>query len=215
MNRLSPSGLPAIFATTLLGLCLPAVVRAADWQALLGNSPFGQSASATTAPAAGELEFRGVVQEENVYLVNLYNPSTKTSQWIPVKGRVPGLEVQAYDAGSDKVSITQAGRPLTLTLKQAHVTLLAAAPTPAAAAPNEAPPDGPEERSRDERRAEIREMMRARRENGGAGPFRDLPPEALQRMQELRRRRAEALSGQAAGGAQTTATPAAPTRPPQ
>ena len=174
MNRLTPSRLPAIFATALLGLGLSAHLHATDWQALMGNSPFGQSAVTAPATASGELEFRGVVQEGSIYLVNLYNPATKTSQWIPVKGRVPGLEVQSYDAGSDKVSITTSGRPLTLALKQAHVALLAAAPVapPAAVASADAagPNDSPEDRSREERRAEIREMMRARRESGGVPP---------------------------------------------
>ena len=211
MNPLSRRLLTAIVATTVWALGLPAAARAADWQALLGNSPFGQSSTSAAPAATGELEFRGVVQEENVYLVNLYNPSTKTSQWIPVKGRAPGLEVQAYDANADRVSISLGGRTLSLPLKQAHVALLAAAPAPAAAAPNDGPPESPEDKARDERRAEIREMMRARRENGGPGPgaFRDLPPESLQRIQELRRRRAGA-NGPATGGTPAATVPAEP-----
>jgi hypothetical protein len=212
MNRFHPSSLPVISALALFGLGLPAGASAADWQSLMGNSPFGQSASAAPAAAAGEMEFRGAVGEGNGYLVNLYNPATKTSQWIPVKGRVPGLEVQSYDAGSDKLSINQGGRILTLSLKQAHVTLLAAAPVPTVAAPSDGPPESPEDRARNERRAEIREMMRARGENGGPGPggYRDLPPEAIQRLQELRRRRAAAPNQTAAA----VPIPAAQPEPP-
>ncbi len=219
MNRFPPPRLPAIFATTLLGLGLAAGARAADWQALMGNSPFGQSATTATTNTPGELEFRGVVQEGNVYLVNLYNPATKTSQWIPVKGRIPGLEVQAYDAGADKVSINQSGRSLTLSLKQAHVALLAAAPAAPAPPPEGPPGDSPEDRSREDRRAEIREMMRARREAGGVPPgaFRDMPPEALQRMQELRRRRAATTTqaATASPGPTPVAAEVGPPPPPQ
>src|SRR5262245_47467711 len=83
----------------------PVAGRAADWQNLTGNSPFGQSAPVAAAPAAGEMEFRGVVQEGDVYFINIYNPTTKASQWIPVKGKEAGLEVKAYDARTDKVEI--------------------------------------------------------------------------------------------------------------
>ncbi len=164
-----------------------------EWQSLTGNSPFGQ-ATAPTAAAADELEFRGVVQEEGVYLVNLYNPATKTSQWIAVNGRAPGLEVQAYDASTDKIQLTRAGRPLTLSLKQARVALVSAvAPPPAA--PN---PENPAEPGNGDRRAEIRDQIRARLENGvdPAAVIRSLPPEAQAMIQEFRRRRAERANNQ-------------------
>lgn len=162
--------------------------RAADWQALTGNSPFGQSAAATPAAAPDDLEFRGVVQEEGVYFINLYNPATKTSQWIPVNGRAPGLEVQSYDAHTDKIQITQAGRPLTLSLKQARVTLVQ--PVAAPAQPNaENPGEGP----KGERPAE------GRPGNGDpATMMRNLPPEAQAMIQEFRRRRAERATQQTA-----------------
>ena len=166
----------------------------ADWQSLTGNSPFGQTAAPIQA-ASDELEFRGVVQEEGVYLVNLYNPATKTSQWIPVNGRAPGLEVQAYDANTDKVQLTRAGRPLTLTLKQARVALVqAVAPPPAA--PN---PENPADPGNSDRRPEIRDQIRARLGNGGdpAAVIRSLPPEAQAMIQEFRRRRAERSNNQA------------------
>jgi len=125
-----------------------------------------------------------VVQEEGVYLVNLYNPATKTSQWIPVNGKAPGIEVKSYDVAADKVSITQAGRALTLPLKQAHVALLAA---------NAAPKGEENPDDNDARRAQIRDMIRARMQGGGEGaPFmRNLPPEAQAMIEEFRRRRAE------------------------
>lgn len=169
----------------LLGAMLaagPLAGIAADWQALTGNSPFGQSAAPTTTAAPDELEFRGVVQEEGVYLINLFNPTTKTSQWIPVKGRAPGLEVRSYDAGADKVEVTQGGRQLTLALKQARVALVqAATPPPEGPAPN--PAGNPD-------------MARGRPANGNENSpmVRNLPPEAQAMIQEFRRRRAERSS---------------------
>lgn len=176
-----------------------AALPAADWSALVNNPPFGQPAP-TSSAATGDLEFRGVVQEENSYLINLYNPATKTSQWVPVNGKMPGLEVKSYDAGAEKVEISQAGRALTLPLKQAKITLMVAAPnptgTPGVPGPNgEGGPDG-------DRRAEIRDMIRQRLQNGGPEVqafARNLPPEAQAMIEEFRRRRAENGGGQLGG----------------
>lgn len=203
---------PSLPRLTVLLAALPVAAWAADWQALLGNSPFGAPAP-VTATATGDLEFRGVVQEEGVYFVNLYNPATKTSQWMPVNGQAPGLEVKSYDASADRVQITQAGRALTLPLKQARIALVAmapvAAPAPAGglgAAPGgeNVNPDNPEDR-----RAQIREMIRARLQNGQNAPngpngepvplMRNLPPEAQAMIEEYRRRRAEGAANSEPG----------------
>jgi hypothetical protein len=185
----------------------PAGLSAADWQSLLTNTPFGQAPATAPVAATGDFEFRGVVQEEGVYLVNLYNPTTKTAQWIAVNGKAPGLEVKSYDAGSDKVQITQAGRPLTLALKQARVSLVAAAAPPVPKNDIAENADNPDKEGQAERRAQVREMIRARLEGGGPGgpggpgvegaPFmRNMPPEAQAMIEEFRRRRAEAAAGQ-------------------
>lgn len=184
---------PRLLLGAFLGLlgCLES--RGADWQALTGNSPFGPAAGATPVAAPDQLEFRGVVQEEGVFLVNLYNPATKTSQWIPVNGKVPGIEVKSYDADSDKIEILQGGRPLTLSLKQARVTLVQqAAPAPVGTPEGgvQAGPGAPEGREG----REGREGMRGRGGpgNGENAPMvRNLPPEAQAMIQEFRRRRAE------------------------
>ena len=192
--------LPRWLGAGALLLAIPAGLSASDWQSLLTNTPFGQAPAAATA-ATGELEFRGAVQEDGVYLINLYNPATKTAQWIPVNGKVAGLEVRSYDASSDKVQITRAGRPLTLPLKQAHVSLVAAAVVAKGEPAENA--DNPETGDRAERRAQVREMIRARMEAGGPGgagsPFmRNIPPEAQAMIEEFRRRRAEAAGNQPA-----------------
>ncbi len=185
-----------------------AATAASDWQGLLGNSPFGGSAEAApAAPAAGELEFRGVVQEEDLVLVNLYNPATKASTWMPVNGRAGGITVQSYNAGSSQVSVSQAGRQVTLPLKQAKVALVeipVAAARPAGAEEQRA--EGPEA----ERLAQIAEEIRRRRaaRTAGGGPgggpgaefFNNLPPEARAAIEEIRRtRRADAEERTAAG----------------
>jgi len=147
-------------------------LSAADWQSLRDNSPFG-GASAPNTPPVDSLEFRGVVQEEGVCLVNLYDPVTRSARWIPVNSGVAGLEVIAYDAATDKVKIAQAGRPLTLALKQARVSLLTA---PVAAAPaaspgnNEMVPDNADQAAR---LARIQELTRRQQKHGnglGRGP---------------------------------------------
>lgn len=192
----------AISGWALLVLLGGATVgRAADdWQPLLNNSPFGQAA-APTKGAPGELEFRGVVQEEGSFLVNLYNPTTKTSQWVPVNGHAPGLEVKSYDAQEEKVQIMQGGRPVTLPLKQAKIALAKAPVLPSPGG------NGDKQDDKDEqRRQEVRDMIRARLEGGGdpAQVIRSLPPEAQAMMEEFRRRRSERESEQRDGGSSSS-----------
>lgn len=197
------SSRPILCLLPLLLAGLPAMAYATDWQALLGNSPFGQVAAAPAENVAtGDFEFRGVVQEGGVYLVNLYNPTTKTSQWLEVSGKAPGLEVQAYDAVAEKVQINQAGRTLTLPLKQARVALVAAPPPPTEnPAPNVEGQEGPG----GDRRAQIRELIRNRVEGAPGADrtqaVRNLPPEAQAMIEEFRRRRAERAANQPGGTA--------------
>lgn len=185
-------------------LALPPAGMAADWQGLIDNTPFGQAPAGPANANPGEPEFRGVVQEDGVFLINLYDPATKKAQWIPVSGKTAGLEVKAYDAGSDKVQITQGGHPLTLTLKQARVTLAAAPAAVPVLAGGMAHPENPADQgppTKEEleaRREQIREAIRARREarqDGQTPPFmRNMPPEAQAMIEEFRRRRAEAAA---------------------
>jgi hypothetical protein len=173
----------------LATLVLPAA-QGADWQSLTANSPFGPAGATATATTPEQLEFRGVVQEAGVYFVNLLDPATKTSQWIPVEGRAPGLEVGAYDPRTDKLQVTQGGRPLTLTLKQARVTLVQPAPAPGSPNAENAGDPNPGERPLDGRVGRFG--------NGGdpAAMARNLPPEAQAMIQEFRRRRAERATQQ-------------------
>jgi hypothetical protein len=185
---LFPAGLPA----------------AADWQSLLGNSPFGGMAdTAPAAPAAGELEFRGVVQEEDLVLVNLFNPATKTSAWVPVNGSAADIRVQSYNPGSSQVSVSHAGRQVTLPLKQAKVALVAI-PVAQPAGAEQPRVENQAQGSEAERLAQIAEEIRRRRAmrqpGGGAGAefFNSLPPEARAAIEEIRRARSAAMEENAA-----------------
>lgn len=187
MKPILSTRLHRLLAGAVLGTGCLAVAPAADWQSLTANSPFGHTTVADPVAAPDELEFRGVVQEEGVYFVNLFNPTTKTSQWIPVQGRAPGLEVGSYDARTDKLQVTQAGRPLTLALKQARVTLVQPAPVPAAPNAQNSTDAGKGDRG-----------GRPGNDGDPAAMVRNLPPEAQAMIQEFRRRRAERASQQSA-----------------
>lgn len=127
-----------------------------------------------------------------MYFVNLFNPVTKTSQWLAMNGQAQGIEVKSYDPVEGKVHVVQAGKPLTLTLKQARISLvqIEAPPPPPLEQPEEqAEPEG---RESEARRAETRARMRARM--GGPGDpnqVRPLPAEAKAMMEEFRRRQAD------------------------
>jgi hypothetical protein len=187
-----------------LALAVTASLSAAEWQSLVNNSPFGgQPADQTPVEApAGQLEFRGVVEEDGAVLVNLYNPSTKTSQWIPVDGQAPGLTVNSYDSGSHKVVVTQGNRQLTLPLVQPKISLMAAAPPPVPQAlPGNPNPAG--QPQGDQGGGPGRMRTPGGMEGGASGParefIRNLPPEAQAMVEEMRRRRAERLEAMGGG----------------
>lgn len=187
-----PATLPSLLLPrTLARVAVPGLLlllsagragAASDWQALLGNSPFGPAAGATNVPATGELEFRGVVEENGVTYVNLFNPATKTAQWVAVNGQTPDLRVTAYDSQTGRVTVTHAGRQLTLPFKQARVSLMEAPPPVAAA--NAAPPVAPGQPA-PANAAQAREV------------YRNLPPDARAMIEEFRRRRAAAAAERA------------------
>ncbi len=183
-----------------LGLFLGTVIwaPAADWQLLLDNSPYGGPAAAAaleTEPQQGQLEFRGVVEEDGAYLVSLYDPATKRAQWVPVAGQVPGLAVDFYDEQNARVVVTQNGRQITLPLARSKVALLEMQPAQPAAAAN--PPQDQQERlmrvaEEVRRRRALREQMSAG--SGGPGGPGGRSPEELRNMIEQLRRARESQS---------------------
>lgn len=191
------------FASGLGGL------SAADWQSLLSNSPFGQAPQAAPQNTGGELEFRGVVCEPDVTLVNIFNTATQKSQWIPLEGQANGIAIDSYDATSDKLKVTMGGKALTLTLKQSRVALVQAPPPPPVGAP---PPGGGEV-------ARAGQPMPPQAQPGApAGAeaqqaFRNLPPEARTMIEEIRRRRALRAQQAQQPAAQPQAQPAPTSQP--
>ena len=60
-------------------------------------------------------------------MISLFDPRSRTSQWISVPGRGLGLEVRSYDPIAQSVTIIQDAREITLWLKEAPVRLMAPA----------------------------------------------------------------------------------------
>ncbi len=95
---------------------------AADYrQSLLGNSPFGSAVASVAPPAAAELELRGIVREDDVILVNIFDGSTHSSQWIAVNSRGANIAVLSYDDSTESAQILVDSRALTLTLKNSRI----------------------------------------------------------------------------------------------
>lgn len=124
-----------LLAGLSLSLLAAAPVGAAEWSALLDASPFGPMQVGSSVSVPTKPEFRGLVQDSDGLMINLFDPQSRTSQWITVPGRVPGLEVKSYDPIAQSVTIIQGAREITLWLKEAHVSLL----EPAGASPSGEP----------------------------------------------------------------------------
>lgn len=176
--------LPLLGAMLLIGTI--SVGRGADRPAVLVDSPFGPAVTVSATAPAG-VEFRGVVREGNVWLVNLYQAATKKSHWLPVGGEAGGLIVKGYDEATGRVSVLQDGQPFLLPLKQSRVALQGDN-TPLRLL-------GPTERVTEAEAPQLPEFMR------------DLPPEARKLLEEARRRRAIRWPGMAAEGALPVARP--------
>ncbi|WP_438480166.1 hypothetical protein [Oleiharenicola lentus] len=189
-----------------------AVGLAADWPSLTNNSPFGQPPQ-VVQQQAGEYEFRGIVKEDDITLINVFNSSTQKSQWIPVQGEAGGIAVGSYDVAANRVQITVSGKPQTLTFKQARVALVQAAPLP----PPQGMPPPPG--------GGVQGEVRVANAQGVPGPggadaqkaFNNLPPEAKSMIDEIRRRRAlraQQVQQPAPATNQATVKPATPNSQP-
>lgn len=142
------------------------------------------SAGESRGVEAASLEFRGVVQEGTALLVNLYQPATKTSHWIPVGGEAGGWQVCGYDDQTGRATVVQDGQIRVLPLKQYRLSL--SGPT----APLKLL--GPGER------------IPASEAPGMPDFMRELPPDARRLLEDVRRRRAIRWPAPAAGTAPGT-----------
>ncbi len=149
----------------------------ADNQIARANSSAGPRA----ASVSGSVEFRGAVQEDGVWLVNLWLMATNKSCWLAVGAGVDDLVVKGYDEATGRLSVVQGGQPLNLALQQARV-ILAGSNTPLKRL-------GPAERITEAEAPHLPEFMR------------DLPPEARKLLEEARRRRAIRWPAMPADGA--------------
>lgn len=178
-------------ALLLLGALLStgsvSVGRGADSHAGLVDSPFQPPAATAPVTVPAGVEFRGVVREGNVWLVNLYQVATKKSHWVPVGGEAAGLLVKSYDEETGRVAVIQGGQPLLLPLKQSRV-LLQGDNTPLKLL-------SPAERVTEAEAPQMPDFMR------------DLPPEARKLLEEARRRRAIRWPAMAADVAPPAARP--------
>lgn len=165
-GRLVPA---LLFIGAVLSAGSVSVARGAAGRPGPADSPFGPTTAAPAMVAAG-VEFRGIVREGEVWLVNLYQVATKKSHWVPVGGEAVGLLVKSYDEATGRVSVLQGGKPLLLPLKQSRV-VPQGGNTPLKLL-------GPAERVSEAEAPQMPEFMR------------DLPPEARKLLEEARRRRA-------------------------
>ncbi|QYM79228.1 hypothetical protein K0B96_01020 [Horticoccus luteus] len=111
---------------SLLGLTLlvlgASIAGAQPDPGLAENSPFlpPNSAAAPTAEAT-PLELRGILTMGSKSSFNLYDPATKTSEWVGLNEQGQKFTVTNFDAGNDRVTVNYQGRVLTLTLQQPKI----------------------------------------------------------------------------------------------
>lgn len=155
-----------------LSLLAAAPVVAEKGSTLLEASPFVSPRAATSGATPAAPEFRGLVQDNGELMISLFDPQSRTSQWISVPGRGPGLEVKSYDPMTQSVTIIQGAREITLWLKQAPVRLL----EPAEATVSEKTSAGADDTGKDAARVTPKAI-------------RDLSPEIRSLSEEYLRRR--------------------------
>ena len=151
---------------------------ARTWGSLIDNPPFaGESAAGSSLPVPGALEFRGVVCEAGEIWVNLYDPVSHRAQWCLVPGSPrPDFSVESYDPLTDRLMVLSGGRRLGLELARSRVSLpvniapLALPGTLAPAAPGESERDAFVRQLPTEARQLLEEVKRRRLLNGEPAP---------------------------------------------
>jgi hypothetical protein len=128
-----PRSLRSVAALVALGL----TVRGAAQTPLPANSPFlpAGNAAATAAAPAGGLEFIAVLGEGSKTSIDLYDPQTKKSRWIPVRDEANGIAVLSYDATRNQVVIRTGGMEKRLTLRKESGVVAGAVSVSATPAP--------------------------------------------------------------------------------
>ncbi len=115
------------FLRPVVALVALVVMRSALAQAPLpANSPFLPAGAAAVPALAGGLEFIAVLGDGSKTSIDLYDPQTKKSRWIPVRGEVDGIAVLAYDAARNEAVIRTGGTEKRLTLRKESGVVAAA-----------------------------------------------------------------------------------------
>lgn len=171
-SGLKPASKHPLLAGLGLSLLAAAPVVAEEWSTLLDASPFMPQRATTSAATPAKPEFRGFVQDNGELMISLFDPQSRTSQWIPVPGRVPGLEVKSYDPIARSVTIIQGARETTLWLKEARVMRME---------PTDASASGKTSAEADDTSKDAARMT--------PSAIRDLPPEIRPLIEEYLRRR--------------------------
>ena len=83
-------------------------------------------------PLSRELEFRGVVQLNDVYEFSLFQKSENRGYWIPENGSENGIRVSNFNLDAMSITVTLNGRTEQLSLMQATDSPLPVATSPAA-----------------------------------------------------------------------------------
>ena len=77
---------------------------------------------------AGGLELRGIMSTREGIRYCIYDPAKKVSRWVAANQAGYGFVVQSFDDKHDTVTVSQDGRRLTLTLREAKVAVGAGLP---------------------------------------------------------------------------------------
>lgn len=139
--------LPCLFA---LGICIGMPMQLhADPSTLESNSPFlppnysSQKAQAfkpepTTPDALSrELEFRGIVQFNDIYQFSIFDKKNNQSYWIEENQSVNNISVSNFDLDTMRIMVTRNGRSEPLTLINVSDQPLPVANATPASVPNQ------------------------------------------------------------------------------
>lgn len=108
-------------------------------QALSTDSPFlpmpGEGGQAKAASDNAALELKGVMVDRDTVLFNIFNQSTKKSQWVALRATGSDIVVKSHELvdDTDTVTVEHQGRTLRLVLAKPKTTSSGKAQTPQSA----------------------------------------------------------------------------------
>jgi hypothetical protein len=92
------------------------------------NAPASAAQAAAASPNG--LEFHGVMVSPSGTEYNIYDPTKKSSYWVPANGTAGGLTVKGGDAANNTVTVEMGGQVQTLVMKDTKVQAGMAGPMP-------------------------------------------------------------------------------------